>query len=136
MALVEVEVVCRQSSQRAFDAVKEVFSRKPAIVGIFRHWEERLGREDEVVTGEIRDREPQRLLGLAFGVDIRGVKEVDPEFKSAANQRGARVAIDGGPQREPRAQTNCADAKTTIPKPAIVHGRRIPEPKFPNIGSC
>jgi len=46
-------------------------------------WEEAFARQDDLLARQFDETFSQGFLGLAFGVDIRGVEEVDAEVESA-----------------------------------------------------
>ena len=123
MALVQVEVVGAEAAQRGLDALEEVLAREAAVVRMLRHRKEGLGRDHEVAA---RDRRaapaPSDLFGLARGVDVGGVEEVDAEVVGAVHDLPRRLAVDARAEREPGAERDLADLEPAAPERPVFHG--------------
>lgn len=72
---------------------------------------------------------PQRFFGLAFGVDIRRVEEVDAEIKGPVDDPGRLAEIDLGSEGQPRAQGDFADLKAAAAQPACSHDLNASSPR-------
>ena len=74
--LVEVDPVGAQPPQRVLDRLDDPAPRAAAAVGVLAHRHEELRRQHDVVAAAL-ERLADDLLGLAGGVDVGGVDEVD-----------------------------------------------------------
>ena len=63
---------------------------KPDLVGAGTHAPAHLGREHDLVTAA-RNRLADQLLGLAGGVDVGGVDEIDPGVEGAMDDARRRA---------------------------------------------
>jgi hypothetical protein len=85
--LVEVDVVGLQPAQAGLHRIHDVAARGAAVVGPRAHVAIDLGGDDHVLSAyaQVLQALAQQLLGLAEGVDVGCVDEVDPGPQRAAD---------------------------------------------------
>jgi hypothetical protein len=121
--LVQVDPVGPQPRQAVLDRLEDPAPRVAAAVGAFAHREVDLGGEHDVVTST-----PQRLaddlLGLARGVHIGGVDEVDPLVEGRVDDADTVVVVGvaGGTEHH-GAQAVDAHLDAGAAEGAVAHGR-------------
>jgi tRNA-(ms[2]io[6]A)-hydroxylase len=122
VALVQIEVVGPEPPQRGLDALEQVLAREAAVVRVLGHREERLGGDHQVAAGDRAQRLAEHLLGLARGIDVGGVEQVDAEVVGAVHDLAGGLAVDARSEREPRAERDFADQQATASERAVLHG--------------
>ena len=85
--LVEVDVVGAQPPQAVLALLEDPAAGPAVHVRVLAHRPHELGREHDAVA-PVRDRLADDLLGLAGGVDVGGVDEVDAGFERAVRSCG------------------------------------------------
>ena len=85
------------------------------------HREEAFGRDDELCAGQGRDRIAQRVLGLALGIDVGGIEEIDAELEGMGDQAVRLASIDPGAEGEPGTERELADSQTAAAQSARSH---------------
>jgi hypothetical protein len=112
--LVEVEVVGAEAAQRVLDRDHDPAAGAAAVVRVVVEGHEELRREHDVVaaSGEgLADDD----LGLALGVDVGGVDEVDPGVQRPVDGLDAFVVVLGAPLAEHHgAEAQLADTWTPV----------------------
>ena len=107
MDLIEVDVVELQPLQAAGDLIHDVPARQADGVRARPGAAAHLGGDDHVFASdlEIAQRLPEHHLGLALGIDVGGVDEIDAGFERARDQRRRALLIDsadGAPEARRR----------------------------------
>jgi hypothetical protein len=123
MDLVQVDPVGPQARQARLDRTEDPAPRVATAVGAVTHREVDLGGEHDVVTPALQ-RPSHNVLGLARGVHVGGVDEVDPLVERGANDAGTVVVVgvaDGTEHH--RAQAVDAHLDAGAAKGAVAHGR-------------
>jgi hypothetical protein len=119
--LIEVDVVGLQAAQRVLHLGHDPAPRVAPLVGIIAHRLVHLGRQDDVVAAPLECL-AHDLLGLAVGVGVGGVNEVDPRVKRLVDDadRVVVVGVADGPEHH-RAQCVGTDLHAGPAKGAVVH---------------
>ena len=97
MDLVKIDMVGFQSAQRVFNRGHDPSPGSSLMVGLITHRPAELGREHHVVATPL-ERFPEDFLGLALGVRVRGVDEVDPRVQRLVDDAD-RVLVVGVAER-------------------------------------
>ncbi len=94
--LIEIDVVELQPLQAAGDLIHDMAARQAdgvrAGAGAAAHF----GGDDHVLARdlEIAQRLAEQHLGLALGIDVGGVDEIDAGFQRAGDERGRALLFD------------------------------------------
>jgi hypothetical protein len=121
--LVQVDPVGVQPPQRVLDLADDPAPRVALLVGVLAHGAMDLGGEDDVVAPAAGQRLADDLLGLALGVDVGGVDEVDPGVQGPVDDPDALVVVGVAPVAEHhRAEAELADRDTGASERAMLRG--------------
>jgi len=90
--LVEVDVVGLQAAQRVLDRGHDPAPRGASLIGIVTHRATQLGGKDDVAAASL-ERLPHDLFGLAVGVHVGGVDEVDPRVQCFVDDTDGVVVV-------------------------------------------
>ena len=111
-----------QAPQRVLDRRHDPAARAAAAVGVLAHRHEELGRQDDVVAAAL-ERLADDLLGLAGGVDVGGVDEVDAGVERGVDDADRVVVVGVAPGAEHhRAEAELRDLDAGASERAVVHG--------------
>ena len=97
--LVEVDPVGAEAPQRVLDLGDDPAARTAAVVGVLAHRHAELGGQHDVVAAALECLADD-LLGLAGGVDVGGVDEVDPGIQGAVDDADRVVVVGVAPGAE------------------------------------
>ncbi len=119
--LVQVDVVGLQAAQRVLDLGHDPAPGVASLVGIVAHRRRTLGREDDVVAAPL-ERLADDLFGLAAGVHVGGVDEVDPRVQRLVDDadRVVMVGVADGPEHH-RAERVGTDLDAGPAEGAVLH---------------
>jgi hypothetical protein len=98
--LVEVDPVGLKPLQRVLDLLDDPAAGVATLVGVLAHRHVHLAGEHDVVALAARQGLADDDLGLAAGVDVGGVYEVDPGIQRAVDDPDALVVVLGAPVAE------------------------------------
>ena len=98
--LVEVDPVGVQPPQRVLDAADDPAPGSAPLAGVVAHREADLRRQDDVVALAAGECLADDLLGLAGGVDVGGVDEVDPGVERGVDDPDRFVVVGLAPGAE------------------------------------
>ena len=122
--LVEVDVVDLQAAQRVLDLADDPAARAARLVGVLVvHVAVELGGQEDVVAAALAglQRLADDLLGLAAGVDVGGVDDVDAGVEGAVDDRDRLVVVGVAPRAEHhRAEGQRADLDAGPAEGAVV----------------
>jgi hypothetical protein len=114
--LVEVDPVGLEAAQRVLDLADDPSPGAPLLVGFLAHRHVELGGEDDVVAAAASEGFADDLLGLALGVDVSGIDEVDSGVERGVDDanRLVVVRVTPGPEHHrPEAQLGHRDARAS-----------------------
>ena len=119
--LVEVDVVGLQAAQRVLDLGHDPAPGVAPLVGVIAHRACTLGRQDDVVAASL-ERLAHDLFGLAAGVRVGGVDEVDPGVQRLVDDadRVVVVGVADGPEHH-RAERVGTDLDAGPAEGAVLH---------------
>ena len=107
--LVEVDPVGVQAAQRVLDRPDDPAPGAALPVGVLAHGAVELGGQDDVVAAALEGLADD-LLGLALGVDVGGVDEVDAGVQRGVDDADGVVVVGVAPGAEHhRAEAHLAD---------------------------
>ena len=122
--LVEVDVVDLQAAQRVLDLADDPAARVARLVGVLVvHVAVELGGQEDVVAAALAglQRLADDLLGLAAGVDVGGVDDVDAGVEGAVDDRDRLVVVGVAPRAEHhRAEGQRADLDAGAAERSVV----------------
>ena len=133
--LVEVDMIEAEPLQAGGDLIHDMAAREADSVRPRPHPAAHLGGDDHVLAldAEVAQGLADLNLGLAFGIDVGGVDEIDARFERAGDELGGGGLIeraDGAP--EPAAAMKChrpeADFGNELARAAertIAHGKPV-----------
>jgi hypothetical protein len=98
--LIEVDPVGLQPPQTVLHLPDDPAARVAELVRVITHRAVHLGRQHHVLAAPPFERVADDLLGLAAGVDVRGVEEVDPGVDRPVDYPDTRFAIRVAPGSE------------------------------------
>src|SRR5260370_39134591 len=115
MYLIEIDVVEVEALQAGGDLIHDMASRKADRVRSGPHPRAHLGRDDDILApdAEVAQSLSEQDLGLAFGIDIRRIDEIDACLDRPADQRRGRRLIeraDRAPEAGAAAEGHGAEA--------------------------
>ena len=115
--LVEVDPVGLQPAQRVLDLGDDPPPRVATLVGVIAHRHVDLAGEHHVFALAAGQRLADNRLGLAGGVHVGGVDEVDPGVQRAVDDPDALVVVLGAPLAEHhRTEAQLADPDAVRPR--------------------
>jgi hypothetical protein len=127
MNLVEVDPIGLQPTQAVIDRLDEPAPRVATAVGSLAHLEVPLRRQHDVVSPRSQRLADDRL-GLAVGVHVRGVDEVDAGVERGVDNARAVVVIAVADEAEHhRSEALRADLDARSAEAAVAH-RQCPPP--------
>ena len=106
MALVEVDVIGAQPSERQVDLLQDLLAGKTAVAV---DGEVQLGGEDERVPWAAGEDSAEKRFRAAARVDVRGVEEGDPDVECPRDARLGLLPSDSAAVGEPRSETDLGD---------------------------
>ena len=135
MDLIEVDVVRIQPLETFFDRGHDVSAREADGIGARAHPSPDLGRDHHVLArdAELLEAAAEEPLGLALGVDIGGIEEIDAAVDRRAQQPG-HLALVELPDERPEtalpakghgADADLRDQQAGAPEHSIFHGCAI-----------
>ena len=94
--LIEIDMIEAEPLQAAGDLIHDVAARKADGVRARPHPAAHLGGDDDVLAldAEVAQGLAELNLGLALGIDVGGVDEIDARFERAGDERGGRGLIE------------------------------------------
>jgi hypothetical protein len=109
-------------SRRSESSTSRTIQRRALLVGVVAHRAVELGGEDDVVAPPAGQCLGDDLLGLALGVDVGGVDDVDPGVQRAVDDPDALVVVGVAPGAEHhRAEAQLADRDAGASERAMLH---------------
>jgi hypothetical protein len=94
--VVDVDVIGLEAAQTAFDLAAQVITRGAFVVRAVAHAEGGLGR-DKCLIAIAFEGFAEDLFGATVAVDVRGVEEIDADFKTDVEQMAGFFYVSGAP---------------------------------------
>ena len=96
--LIEIDVIEAEAAQAGVNLVHDVHAREAHAIGLRTHAHAHFGSDHQIFARqpELRERFPDDLLGLAFGIDIGRIDEID-----AGVERGLDLRLGFGHPETP-----------------------------------
>ena len=140
--LIEIHMIEPEPFQAAGDLIHDVAAREADGIRPRPHAAAHLGRDDDVLAldAEIAQRLADLNLGLAFGIDVGRIDEIDARFERAGDELGGGGLIerpDVAPERRRcrrkghRSKADFRDILARTAKRSIAHETSVPFWKAP-----
>ena len=140
--LVEVDVIEAEPFQAGGDLIHDVAAREADRVRPLSHPGAHFGGDDHVLAldAEVAQRLPDLNFGLAFGIDVGCVDEIDARFERAGDELGGGGLIeraDGAPEpaaamKRHRPEADLGDVLAGAAERTIAHEDLIPVWRAPH----
>src|SRR6185437_7421451 len=127
VALVEIDVVGLEPTQRVIDLLEDLASGEPLVLTGVVHREEELRREHVGITGPVLEGVSEELLSGAATVDVRRVDQVHAYLARpvVAGPRG--IVLDPDAVGQPAPERDLGDLKIAGAQLAVAHTPLVPD---------
>src|SRR5690349_12521129 len=128
MDLVKIDPVCAQTPQTPLDLLRDPAARVAELVRVIAHGAVHLRRKNHVVAATALQCLPHDFLGLAAGIHVGGIDEVDAPVEGPVDDADGVVVVGIAPRAEHhRSQAERADLHSSATQCPKLHSRALPQ---------